>query len=53
MNAYRTERRRNMTAKPYPNAADSSYFLQKFTEGLLCCASCAGVVTILFYVLTM
>lgn len=53
MNAYKTNNRRNMTAKPYPNAADTSYFLNKFTDGLLCSASCVGVVTILFFLLTM
>mgnify|MGYP003293154181 CR=1 FL=1 len=53
MNAYRTNRRRNMTAKPYPNAADTSYFLAKFSEGILCCASGVGVITILFFMLTM
>ena len=52
MNAYRTDRR-NMTANRYPNAADTSYFLHKFTEGLLCTVSCAGVITILFFFLTM
>lgn len=53
MNAYRTDRRRNMPAKSYPNAADTSYFLTRFSEGLLCCASGVGVITILFFMLTM
>lgn len=53
MNASRTYHRRNMTAKRYPNAADSSYFLGKLTDTLLCSASCAGVVAVLFFLMTM
>lgn len=51
MNAVQTSRPRN--AKPYPNAADRHYFLQKVTDSILSAAICVGVVTILFFLLTM
>lgn len=53
MNASRTYRRRNVTANRYPNAADRSYFLGKLTDTLLCSASCAGLVAVLFFLITM
>lgn len=53
MNASRTYRRRNMTAKPFPNAADPSYHLGRLADTMLCAASCAGMVAILFFLITM
>ena len=46
-NAYRHYRR------PYPNAADPSYFLDKVLNGLLGAVSCMGCVTIFFFLVTM
>ena len=53
MNASRTHRRRNAYARPYPNAADLSYFLNKLVNAAMWSASCVGLVTILFFMLTM
>ena len=53
MNASRTYRRRNVTAKRYPNDADRSYFLNKLADTALCSASCFGLVVVLFFLLTM
>lgn len=52
MNAYQTKRRRAM-AKRFPNAADKSYFLGKLADNLLICASCIGIITVVFFLLTM
>lgn len=37
----------------YPNAADRSYFQEKLLDGLTAVASCVGIVTILFFLITM
>lgn len=44
---------RPTTARSYPNAADRQYFLDKLTDGILSAAICVGVVTILFFLITM
>ena len=44
---------RTVTAKRYPNAADRSYFLNRLADGVLCAASCMGIVTAFFFLLTM
>ena len=41
------------TAPAYPNAADHRYFLEKLVDGLLSAAICVGVVTIMFFLITM
>lgn len=54
MNAtHMNQTRRNATAKRYPNAADTSYFVHRFADSFLCAASSVGVVTILFFLITM
>lgn len=45
--AYRHYRR------PYPNAADPQYFLNKLVDGALSVATTMGCVTIFFFLLTM
>lgn len=52
MNPSRTYHRSNVTPKPYPNAADQSYFIQKWMDRLLCAASGVGVAMILVFLLT-
>ena len=39
--------------RPYPNAADPGYFLDKILDGLLAAVSCMGCVTIFFFLVTM
>lgn len=51
MNAVQTSRPRN--ARSYPNAADRRYFLEKAADSILAAAICVGVVTVLFFLLTM
>lgn len=46
-NAYRYYRR------PYPNAADPQYYLNKLLDGALAVATGMGCVTIFFFLLTM
>lgn len=53
MNASRTYRRRHVTAHRYPNAADRSYYVNRLTDTVLCTASCAGLVAVLFFLITM
>lgn len=50
MNAVRTSSLR--ARKPYPNAADRSYFLEKTVDSILTAAICVGVVSILFFLIT-
>ena len=45
--------RRNVTASPYPNAANKQYHLDRLADWALCTASCAGIVTVLFFLFTM
>lgn len=51
MNAVHTTK--PQAAKSYPNAAERGYFLEKFTDSMLCAAICVGVITILFFLVTM
>ena len=39
--------------KPYPNAADPNYFLDKVIDGMLALATVMGTVTIFFFLLTI
>ena len=39
--------------RPYPNAADPTYFLDKLVDGLLGFATCMGSITIFFFLATM
>ena len=39
--------------KPYPNAVEPTYFLDKLIDGILAMATVMGSVTILFFLLTM
>lgn len=39
--------------RPYPNAADPSYFANKLVDGILAVATGMGTVTILFYLMTI
>ena len=47
LNVYRHYRR------PYPNAADPTYFLDKFVNGLLSVATCMGSITVFFFLATL
>lgn len=44
---------RHRCAAAYPNAADRQYFLDKITDAILAASICVGVVTILFFLITM
>lgn len=39
--------------KPYPNAVEPSYFLDKIIDGMLALATVMGSLTIFFFLLTM
>ena len=39
--------------KPYPNAAEPNYFLDKVIDGMLALATVMGSVTIFFFLLTI
>ena len=39
--------------KPYPNAVEPGYFLDKVIDGMLALATVMGSVTIFFFLLTM
>lgn len=39
--------------RPYPNAADPNYFLDKLVDGLLSAATCMGTITIFFFLITI
>lgn len=39
--------------KPYPNAVEPAYFLDKVIDGILAAATVMGSVTIFFFLLTM
>lgn len=39
--------------RPYPNAADPRYFVDKLVDGILAVATGMGAVTIFFYLITM
>ena len=37
----------------YPDAADRSYFVEKFLDGVTAVLSSMGIITILFFLITM
>jgi len=39
--------------RPYPNAADPSYFANKLVDGILSVVSGMGVITFFFFLVTM
>lgn len=39
--------------RPYPNAADPAYFLDKLVDGLLSIVTCMGTITIFFFLVTI
>ena len=39
--------------KPYPNAAEPTYFLDKVIDGILALATVMGSITIFFFLATM
>ena len=39
--------------KPYPNAVEPSYFMDKLIDGMLALATVMGSLTIFFFLLTM
>ena len=39
--------------KPYPNAVEPTYFMDKVLDGILALATVMGSVTIFFFLLTM
>ena len=39
--------------RPYPNAADPGYFLDKVVDGILSAVSSLGVITFFFFLVTM
>ena len=45
--------RRTVTASRYPNAANRRYFWDRLADSALCVASGVGIVTVLFFLLTM
>ena len=50
MNAVHT--RKTGACRSHPNAADPSYYLEKLTDSILSAAICAGVVTIVLFLIT-
>ena len=54
----RTRRHRYPYTRPvrryaYPNAAEKGYFAEKILNGITAVVSCMGIVTILFFLITM
>ena len=39
--------------RPYPNAAEPQYFLDRMVEGALAVATSMGTLTIIFFLITM
>lgn len=39
--------------RPYPNAADPQYFIDKLVDGALAVATSMGTLTIIFFLITM
>lgn len=48
-----TARHRASHRRPYPNAADPRYFLDRFIDGALAVATGMGAITIFFFLATM
>ena len=46
-------RNRTRTAPAYPNAADRQYYVEKLVDSILSAAICVGIITILFFLITM
>lgn len=53
MNAIRQRRRYYSPYRSYPNAADRSYFAGKLLDGITSAVTGMGVITILFFLMTM
>lgn len=53
MNATRTYRPRRAQAKRYPNAASRSYYIERMTDRLLCCASWIGIAAAILFLATV
>ena len=49
----RRESHHSLSCRPYPNAADPSYFVDKLVDGILAVATGIGAATIFFYLITM
>ena len=54
----RTRRHRYPYTRPvrrytYPNAAEQGYFAEKLLNGITAVVSCMGIITILFFLITM
>lgn len=39
--------------RPYPNAADPNYFINKLVDGILSVATCMGSITVFFFLVTV
>ena len=39
--------------RPFPNAADPGYFLEKVANGLLSLATCMGSITVFFFLVIL
>ena len=39
--------------RPYPNAAEPRYYMNRLLDGLLSVATCMGCVTVFFFLITM
>lgn len=45
--------KRRVYARRYPNAADCRYFWNRLADGILCAASCIGIVAVLIFIFTI
>ncbi len=52
-NIHRRKSHPSLRCRPYPNAADPSYFVDKLVDGILAVATGIGAATIFFYLITM
>ena len=50
---HRHKSHHSLRCRPYPNAADPSYFVDKLVDGILAVATGIGAATIFFYLITM
>lgn len=39
--------------RPYPNAADPGYFIDRLVDGILAAVTCMGSITFFFFLVTM